>query len=55
MIEITLNDLEKDMDKYFEMASNGDIIKTLSSNGSLVILSENNYREILNNMEDSHI
>ena len=48
MIEITLEELAKDIDKYFDIASQGQLVKAKTENDGIVILSEDEYNNLKN-------
>ena len=46
MIEITIEELEKDIDKYFDIASQGHLVKVKTENDNIVVLSEEKYNNL---------
>ena len=48
MIEITLEELAKDIDKYFDIASQGQLVKAKTENDGIVILPEDEYNNLKN-------
>ena len=51
MIKVTFNEFNKDMDKYFDIATKDEVIVEIEENKSVVIMSEMEYERLKSNLK----